>query len=521
MEITHTKRFFNTDKISLLLLLVFLLIGIFSYRDYGVAWDERAQMVDIGKATYEFIINKTPHIYVNNKEKYHGPAFEVVLYSLQSLFKKTSNPENYYFRHLISYILYWLGGLSLFLLLRKIYTSYFVISIGLLWYFLMPRFFAESFFNSKDIAFYVFTIFSLHSLYNLIKEPGYKNAFIHALVCGFAIGIRITGILIPLISLTILGLMFLSNIIERKSYKKIVMTTLQFIPLTIAFIIIFWPILWLDPVHHFLGAFQEMKLFPWDSTVRYQGKFISSLELPWHYSITWILITIPELILIFFALAILYLIKTVIKLKKEFINQYPLEIFSIFLLILTLGSVIYNHSVLYDGWRHLFFLFAPILYISIRGLQFFIHQVSGYSPIYKLLTKSIILIFTLHIGYVVLTLHPYQNVYFNTASGINKESKRFEYELDYWGLSFREATEKLLEQDTSYKIKIYFPNDAGHNSLSILNENQNKRIKDTSFEEAKYFITNYRWCDREFDEYNKIDSIMAGNIPISGTFKLK
>lgn len=521
MTITSPFSPFRHESIPLLILTLFLIIGFVSYRDYGIAWDEQAQMVDIGKATYEFIINKTPHIYINNKEKYHGPAFEVVVYSLQSLFGKTSNPDNYYFRHLISYILYWLGGLSLFLLLRKIYKSYFIISIGLLWYFLMPRFFAESFFNSKDIAFYVFTIFSIHSLFNLIKNPGYKNAFIHALVCGFAIGIRITGILIPLISITILGLTALSNIFRGKSYKKLVMTILQFTPLTIAFIIIFWPILWLDPVHHFLGAFQEMKLFPWDSTVRYQGNFISSLELPWHYSITWMLITIPELILIFFALAILYLIKKVIKLKQEFINKYPLEFFSISLLILTLGSVIYNHSVLYDGWRHLFFLFAPILFISISGLQFLIQQIKDYTPLYKTLTKSIILIFTFQIGYVAFTLHPYQNVYFNTASGINNESKRFEYELDYWGLSFREATEKLLEQDTSYKIKIHFPNNAGHHNLSILNETQRNRIIETSFEEADYFITNYRWGDREFTELNKIDSIMAGNIPISGTFKLK
>ncbi|GAJ22942.1 unnamed protein product, partial [marine sediment metagenome] len=47
--------------------------------------------------------------------------------------------------------------------------------------------------------------------------------------------------------------------------------------------------------------------------------------------------------------------------------------------------------------------------------------------------------------------HPHQNVYFNFFAGKNIKER---FELDYWGLSYKQALEYVLENDSSEIINI-------------------------------------------------------------------
>ena len=46
--------------------------------------------------------------------------------------------------------------------------------------------------------------------------------------------------------------------------------------------------------------------------------------------------------------------------------------------------------------------------------------------------------------------HPHQNVYFNFLAGKNIQTK---FELDYWGLSNKQALEYILKNDSKNIIK--------------------------------------------------------------------
>ena len=85
--------------------------------------------------------------------------------------------------------------------------------------------------------------------------------------------------------------------------------------------------------------------------------------------------------------------------------------------------------------------------------------------------------------------HPHQNVYFNFIAGSNVEQK---YELDYWGLSNKQAMEYILKNDKNEFVKI---GSAGpislENSKQILKNLEKKRILITENSESDYIIENY------------------------------
>jgi len=115
--------------------------------------------------------------------------------------------------------------------------------------------------------------------------------------------------------------------------------------------------------------------------------------------------------------------------------------------------------------------------------------------------------------------HPYQNVYFNLLSGTNVKNN---FELDYWGLSYRKALEYILKNDTSQFIKVYVANDPEEINPCILTPNDRERIKYVEEpEDAKYFLSNYRWHKGDYPYRNEFYSIKINREKIMVVYKLK
>ena len=95
----------------------------------------------------------------------------------------------------------------------------------------------------------------------------------------------------------------------------------------------------------------------------------------------------------------------------------------------------------------------------------------------------------MHIAFVMIKDHPHQNVYFNFIFGKNIEKN---FELDYWGLSNKQALEYILNNDSKSIIKI---GSAGpislENSKQILSLLEKKRIQISKNIKSDYIIDNY------------------------------
>ena len=94
-----------------------------------------------------------------------------------------------------------------------------------------------------------------------------------------------------------------------------------------------------------------------------------------------------------------------------------------------------------------------------------------------------------HIAFIMIKDHPHQNIYFNFLSGKNIETK---FELDYWGLSNKQALEYILKNDSKNVIMI---GSAGpisiENSKQILSSLEKNRISISKNLESDYIIDNY------------------------------
>ena len=99
--------------------------------------------------------------------------------------------------------------------------------------------------------------------------------------------------------------------------------------------------------------------------------------------------------------------------------------------------------------------------------------------------------------------HPHQNVYFNFLPGKNIETK---FELDYWGLSNKQALEYILKNDSKTFIKIGSASPISlENSKQILSSFDKKRIMISENTESDYIIDNYvTWRGKYKKERHKI-----------------
>ena len=97
--------------------------------------------------------------------------------------------------------------------------------------------------------------------------------------------------------------------------------------------------------------------------------------------------------------------------------------------------------------------------------------------------------------------HPYQNVFFNS---ISKNIFHQSFELDYWGLSNKNALEKILEKNNK-KIKIYGLSTADLDlSKKILKKNNREKIEIVyDINNADYVIDNHRDWRGKTSPYNK------------------
>ena len=483
---------------------ILILIGTSIYKDYGISWDEPEQRLS-GLVSMKYIgeyfdvaqIKKSEALaeyHQFNLESYRdrafGVAFEMPLVALERVFHLSDERDIYFFRHYVNFLVFILGAYAVFKLSERRFESW---RIGLLttaFLILTPRLFAESFYNSKDLVFLAFFAIATNTAIIFVLQPSLKNAFWHGLATGVAMDVRLMAIILPVYTVILLLLRSVRN--EQNVREALAFGFLYFIFSALC-VVAFWPWLWSAPGTNFLEAL--LSFTRWvrsDVYMLYDGMIIRSLTLPWHYLPTWISITTPPLYL-FLGLIGMGSIIIKIRLKKLLLWKGNKEFQDIFFLGLFLGpilAVIFLHSVIYDGWRHLYFIYPAFLVIATKGWleiwNFF--QFNAWK-------KNIFILVTLGsmgtTAHWMWTSHPYQNVYFNFLVGSGWKDK---YDLDYWGLSNRRALELILNQDSRPLIKVRAgSNTPLYHALKGLSPNDRKRFEVITDEnKADYIVLNFR-----------------------------
>lgn len=501
---------------------IYLCIGLSIFRDYGISWDEGFQR-RLGTVTLNYILGVDKEL-LSYYDRDHGPVFETLLVVIERVINPFKNTQlTFFMRHLFIFLLFYVGAIFFYRLCKNSFGSYKIGLLASLFLILSPRIFAHSFYNSKDIVFLSVFIISIYTLIRFLDNTNFNNAVIHSLICAILIGVRILGIIVPLFTIAF----FITDAIikdKKINYKKI-SNLIFYIIFSIIFTIVFWPLLWTKPIYHFIETFKQMQHYPWQGGVLYLGNYIAAEKLPWHYIPVWIAISTPILYLLFFSIGFIFSIKEFLVNPLAFYLAKRNNLIFLAWFFSPLLIVIVLKSVLYDCFRHLFFIYPAFLIISLTGLvdlfKFIQTKFQGLRrKTINIVFVSIVIISLAWTAYSMIKIHPYQNVYFNILVGGMKNAKN-NFELDYWGLSYRKALEYIVKNDSSQIININVANPPGILNAYMLPSKDKKRLVFVeSPEEAKYFLSNFRDHKEDYPYENEFYSIKIGGEKIMVVYKM-
>ena len=501
----------------------FFLVGLAIYKDYGLSWDEMINR-DNGTMAFNYAFKGDPSL-LTYTDRYYGVAFEMPLIMIEKILKLETSRQVFLMRHLATFLMFFLGVVFFYRLNKDHFRSRRIGLLGSLMLILSPRLFAESFYNSKDLVFLSLFIIGIYTLFKFLEKTSLFRAAVHAFVCALLIDVRVLGILVPGLTLIfcVAGMMT-GQRSRRLRRRKDVFSLLLFFALTSGLTVLFWPILWKNPLGQFIQAFKTMSQYPWDWPILYWGRQLASTNLPWHYIPVWMLITTP---LLYSAIFLIGVSRSFIEISRRrfrlfFEDEKRNELVLLLWFFIPLLAVIVFRSVVYDSWRHLYFIYPAYLMLSIKGMLTLLASLKSAGRTGKVLAPLFIL--TMFLGLIqaaafMVINHPFQNVYFNGLAG---SDLRANWELDYWGLSYRQALEYILRHDRAEQISVYVANYPGELNQYILKPEDKKRLVVSSGPEgAAYVLSNYRWHREDYPYPNEFYSITVGRAKIMSVFKLK
>lgn len=507
----------------------FLFVGIAIFRDYGIPCDETYQRYNGIKAA-RYIVKQDPE-YFTFEGKYYGVAFDILCVAIEKTLNLTDDSRAVYFmRHLLTFLLFYTGVFFFYLLAKYNFASWKMGLLGSLFLILSPRIFADAFYNSKDLPFLSIFIMSIYTLVMYLdNKASLKAAILHALACAFLIGTRVAGIIVPFFTVVFLVADWLITRPPITNGKKACANFLLYSSFLIFFTTLSWPILWKKPLYHFIGAFREMSHFPLTegTVIYYLGNYIKVTSLPWHYIPVWIAVTTPLVFIFCFFAGCLIAIKQLLKNPIRFYLYKRNALIFIMWVFLPLFAVIAFKSVLYNGWRHMFFIYPGILMLALAGLAALFKFIKMKFPGKRHLFLNSVLIAIMaanliNVAKFMIKNHPYQNIYFNILAGSSAQNIEKNFELDYWGLSYRKALEYILKNDPDKMVKVFIAACPQEAASFILSKDEQGRLRCLSSpDEAKYLLSSY-WGLREGYPYqDEYYSLKIEGTKVVAVYRLK
>ncbi len=202
------------------------------------------------------------------------------------------------------------------------------------------------------------------------------------------------------------------------------------------------PVLWANPLR-LLDAVTTLAHLP-VRTELFQGQLIRSDALPWAYLPTWFGLTTPPLTLLLGGIGIGRLcwqgLRHPRRLLRDGEGRFGLLLLGC--LVGPVGVVLVLEAHTYNGWRHLYFLWAPFCVLAAMGLQALMGPHGGRPAWWRRATVSggVGLGLAAVVGAMV-SLHPHQQVYFNVL-GTRTPPGQW-YDMDYWQVAYRQGLEYL------------------------------------------------------------------------------
>ncbi len=434
------------DGLALAIIGAVAIVAAFTFRDYGLGWDDYVHAEYGGLLLNLYSSGFTDHRALSFVNLYaYGGGFDL----LSALAAKVLPFDLFETRRLMGAVVGLIGIFLTWRLGRRVGGPLAgLIAVALL--VTCPLYYGNMYMNAKDSPFAVAMVFLTLSLVRAFEEYPRPSPITCAMVgsaVGLAIGTRILGGIAVFNVLAALTLIFT---IEARghglrkagtSVGQFVVPLLPALLLGYAVMAMAWP--WsvtapLNPLRA-AGYFSHFFEKPWNEL--FDGMVFPVPEMPRRYVPTLFLLKEPE---IFLLLGVGGTAGALVAALRHDIapTRRAILVLLAFAAMFPIALAVLTKPAMYNGIRHFVFL-APAMAVlgGLAGTWVAERLWRAWRPAAAFAAVVLFVGLFLPINEMV-KLHPYQYTHFNVISGgIRAADDR--YMLDYWGLAFKEAAQEL------------------------------------------------------------------------------
>ena len=492
---------FLIRHIALIVLVLFLLTGVWILDDYGVGFDTLKQR-QLAERNIEYVLGSRDFVYPDwQNDRYYGVTFELPLLLVERALGLEDTRDIHLMRHMVTHLFFLIGGLFCYLLTYRLFGNRLLALFAMLLFLLHPRIYAHSFFNSKDVPFLSMFMICLYLAHRAFGKSNIWWFVILGVSVGVLINLRIMGITLFVLvaGMQVLDLFRASDGDER---RRVISLMGMFILSGLVTLYAVSPYLWSNPLSSFVEWFTVFSQHPTPVIHMFRGDLILSTDVnPPEYVPVWMSITTPPAVLVLgVAGTCLVLLRGLFRPRDVLADtrlRFCLMLVGCF--VLPVVAVIVLSSNVYNGWRQMYFLYAPFCLLAVFGLQQLISVCLLPRARLRMLMYGAYGIGATVAVVSMFSIHPHQHLYFNfMVDRTTPEQLRSQYDMDFLLITFREGYEQLLDRHPSTSLHVRLLHAPSVKLNWEILEEGDRRWMILNDEYYDFYVTSYRnWTTSE------------------------
>ena len=354
---------------ALLVLALFLIAGLAVLDDWGVIFDEPRNALRAERCA-AFLFGKnddfaSEQFYV----RLYGPTFDLALLLVERAFGLEASRGVHLSRHLLMHLFFLTGGLFAYLLALRLFRNRLIALLAMLLILLHPRIYANSFFNSKDISFFVAFIIALYLAHRAFRRDSLAAFALLGAAVGALVNLRIMG-LILLAAIPAMRALDLAFARGREERARVMLTSAVFAATALLAAFALLPYLWADPIGRSLEWWATLSNHPHVQHEMFRGTVYPSVDLPPEYIPVWLSITSPPFALLLGLIGAAAILAGGVGAPRDALRntrlRFTLALFVCAALPIVGTALLGLHTL--DKGRHLYFIWAPFSLLAAFGL---------------------------------------------------------------------------------------------------------------------------------------------------------
>ena len=440
--------------VVLIVLVVFGFLGVWVVDDYGASVDTNFQR-GLAFQNLDYVLGNT-QVLRHDHNRFYGIAFELPLLLIELALGLDDTRDVYLTRHLATHLFFLAGGFFCYLLAYRLLGNRLLAVLAMLLFLLHPRLYAHSFFNSKDMPF--LTMFMI-CMYLAHRAFGRDGGWWWIAVCGVGVGLlinlRVMGVVL-LVAVAAMLFLDLVRVPEGRSRRRVLASVAVFVLSSLLTVYATLPYLWSDPIGHVVEWFATLSHHPHNNLQLFQGEWFWSRDYhPPEYVPVWFSITTPPSVLLLGVVGISVLMLRGVAAPADVLHDTRLRFWLMLIgcFIAPVLAVMVLSANVYNGWRQVYFLYAPFCLLSVFGAHWTFSCFR--SSRLRFLAYGAVGAGVATVAVAMVSIHPNQHLYFTfLVDRTTPEHLSDSYELDYQRYSVRQGLEHLLDKYPSSPIYV-------------------------------------------------------------------